>query len=275
MKTVLALLLLLWALAPAKAAPFSNWAAVVVAGDSYSHEGARTAVFDNGRSAIARSLVSIGFAPDHIAQFSDRPKKYPDGHPALSTPRNIARGLADVASKAPGGCLAYLTSHGDEEGIGIGDDLLRPKALAKMVEQSCRGRPAVVIVSACYSGAFLPYLKAPDRIVLTAAAADRSSFGCGESDHFTFFDACVLESLPQARDFVDLGKRAIACVAKRETKEEVDLPSNPQLAIGAKTSAVIPAWRVERVAKPKNSPPMLFSFENNWSRWLVSLWNRK
>ncbi len=272
MRTPLALLLLLLTLAPARAAPFSDWAAVVVAGDSYSHEGARTAVFDNGRSAITHGLLGIGFAPDHIAQFSDRPKKFSDGHPALSTPRNIARGLSQMASEARGGCLAYLTSHGDDHGIGIGDALLSPTGLAKMIDQSCHGRPAVVIVSACYSGVFIPKLKAADRIVLTAAAPDRSSFGCGESDHYTFFDACVVESLPLARDFPDLGKRAIACVAAREKKEEVDLPSHPQLAVGAKAETVIPAWKGERPRALRAPPASPTQFK--WPKWWLKLWNK-
>jgi len=275
MKWALALLLFLLAALPAEAAPFSDWAAVLVAGDSYSHEGARTAVFDNGRGAIVRGLLSIGFAQEHIAQFSDRPKKFPDGHPALSTPRNIARGLEQVASETRGGCLAYLTSHGDDHGIGIGDFLLSPTGLAKMIDQSCHGRPAVVIVSACYSGVFIPNLKAPDRIVLTAAAPDRSSFGCGESDHYTFFDACVVESLPQSHDFAELGKRAIACVAAREKKEEVDLPSNPQLAVGAKAAVVIPAWKGERAAPPKTAPAPPSTLKFKWPNWWLKLWNEK
>jgi Peptidase C13 family. len=229
--------------APAAGAPFSDWAAVVVAGDSYSHDGARTAVFDNGRSAIAQNLAAIGFRPENIRQFSDRPKKYKDGKPALSTPANIQGGLSQAARKASGGCLLYLTSHGDDHGIGIGDYLLSPKGLAKMVDGACASRPAVVIVSACYSGVFVPKLQGDNRIVLTAAAADRSSFGCGESDHTTFFDGCVLQSFAGASDFPALGKKAIACVAAREKKEGVDLPSNPQLNLGAKTAALIPKWK--------------------------------
>lgn len=227
---------------PASAGGFSDWAAVVVAGDSYAHSGKHSAVFDNGRTAIAQELVGIGFAPENIRQFSDRPKHYPDGHPALSTPRNIARGLAEVANRARGGCLAYLTSHGDEEGIGIGDDTLSPRGFARMLDQACSGRPAVLIVSACYSGVFVPKLKAPDRIVLTAAAADRSSFGCGETDKYTYFDTCAVEVLPKAGDFETFGKQAIACVRKREQEEQVDLPSNPQLAVGPKVATVIPHW---------------------------------
>jgi hypothetical protein len=226
---------------PASAGGFSDWAAIVVAGDSYAHSGKHSAVFDNGRTTIARELVSIGFAPENIRQFSDRPNHYPEGHPAQSTPRNIARGLAEAANRARGGCLAYLTSHGDEEGIGIGDYALSPRSFARMVDKACSGRPAVLIVSACYSGVFVPALKAPDRVVLTAAAADRSSFGCGETDKYTYFDTCAVEALPNAGDFETFGKQAIACVKKREQEEQVDLPSNPQLAVGP-MAAVIPHW---------------------------------
>ncbi len=227
---------------PASAAGFSDWAAIVVAGDSYAHSGKHSAVFDNGRTTIARELTEIGFAPQNIRQFSDRPRKYPDGSPARSTPANIAGGLAQVTKRARGGCLAYLTSHGDDKGIGIGDYLMSPQGLARIIDQSCRGRPAVVIVSACYSGVFVPKLKGPDRIVLTAAAADRSSFGCGETDKYTYFDTCAVEALPKAGDFQTFGKQAITCVRAREKKEQVDLPSDPQLAVGPKAAAVIPHW---------------------------------
>lgn len=230
------------ALAPACAAGFSDWAAVIVAGDSYAHSGKRSDVFDNGRTTIARELVEIGFKPENIRQFSDRPKHYPQGHPAQSTPDAIAKGLSEAAARAKSGCLAYFTSHGDEQGIGIGDDLLTPKGLARMLDRSCGRRPAVVIVSACYSGVFVPRLKGPARIVLTAAAADRSSFGCGETDKYTYFDTCVVAELPKAGDFEAFSKRAIACVRAREQKEEVDLPSNPQLFVGAEAPSVIPHW---------------------------------
>lgn len=243
MRTIVILFCWIVAAAPSYAAGFSDWAAVVVAGDSFAHSGKRSAVFDNGRTAIAQELVGIGFAPQNIRQFSDRPPKYPDGHPARSTPPNIAGGLAQVAKQARGGCLAYLTSHGDDKGVGIGDFLMSPQGLARILDQSCHGRPAVVIVSACYSGVFVPKLKAADRVVLTAAAADRSSFGCGETDKYTYFDACAVEALPKAGDFETFGKQAIACVRAREKKEQVDQPSNPQLAVGPGAAALIPKWK--------------------------------
>jgi hypothetical protein len=242
-KTVFLALCSLLLAAPAGAGGFDDWAAVVVAGDSFAHSGKRSAVFDNGRSEIARELTIIGFRPDNIRQLSDRPRKYPDGAPARSTLRNLARGLQSVADKTHGGCLVYLTSHGDDKGVGVGDDLLSPRGLAGILDGACSHRPAVVIVSACYSGVFIDKLKRPDRIVLTAAAKDRSSFGCGETDKYTYFDTCAVENLTGAGDFASFGKRAIACVAAREKKEEVDLPSNPQLAVGDHAAAVIPRWK--------------------------------
>lgn len=240
MKT-LVLAALLFAL-PAEAGPYAAWAAVVASGDSYSDENTRTAVFDNGRIGVVKALTGIGFKPENIRQFSDWRKQFPEGAPQVSTPRAIARGLGDVAAKAKGGCLVYLTSHGDDKGIGVGDYLLSPKGLAKIVDHACPARPAVVIVSACYSGVFVPKLKRPDRIVLTAAAPDRSSFGCGAADKYTFFDECVLQSFGRSADFPALGKAAMACVAAREKKEDVDQPSNPQLAVGEK-AGVIPKWK--------------------------------
>ncbi|GAA0530742.1 hypothetical protein FHS83_002591 [Rhizomicrobium palustre] len=236
--------LVLIIVAPASAAsPYADWAAVVVAGDSYSSEGERTAVFDNGRIAIGEALLKIGFLSEHIRHFSDRPKTFPIGAPSPSTPSRIARGLAQVAKAAKGGCLVYFTSHGDEQAIGIGDYGLSPKGLAKMLAQSCGARPVVAIVSACYSGVFVPKLKGPDRIVMTAAAPDRSSFGCGADDKYTFFDECVLESFSSARDFPGLGQQAVACVAAREKKEKVETPSHPQLAVGERAAALIPKWK--------------------------------
>ncbi len=40
----------------------------------------------------------------------------------------------------------------------------------------------IVVVQACYSGSFVDNLAAPDRMVITAAAADRTSFGCASEN---------------------------------------------------------------------------------------------
>ena len=239
-----ALLAALSAITPAPAAgAFSDWAAIVVAGDWHAHDGGASEVFDNARRDLAGELVGIGFSPEDVLQFSTRPERYPVAAPRASTAQFVSGGLWDLSNRTSAGCMAYFTSHGSGDGLVLGDATLSPRQMALMIDNSCGDRPTVVIVSACFSGVFLPALEAPNRIVLTAAASDRTSFGCGAADKYTFFDACALQWLTRAGDFTAFGKDVIACVEAREKKEKVDLPSNPQLFIGANASGAMPKWK--------------------------------
>lgn len=234
MQRLAALVCLLVALAgcaPARGepAPFSQWAAVVVAGDDHaSHTARLTETFDNARRDIAADLVARGFSAANLRQFSLRPELYPDTKPAKADPQSIYDGLRDLASHAPGGCLVYFTSHGRRSGLVVGDALIPPSVMSSMIDSACTGRPTVVIVSACFSGVFVPALKGPDRMILTAARRDRSSFGCGESDRYPFFDDCLLRAWPSAADFPALGPLVTACVAAREAQVGAKPPSEPQ-----------------------------------------------
>jgi hypothetical protein len=215
--------------------PFAHWAAVIVSGDDRSaHVDAPTETFDNARRDVARALVARGFTPANIAQFSVEPDQHPDTRPGLATLPAIAVGLRRLAAQAPDGCLVYLTSHGSPDGAVLGDWLIPPRSLARLIGGACGGRPTVAVISACFSGVFVPALKGPNRLVLTAARRDRSSFGCGESDRYPFFDGCILESLPASADFMALATRTRACVARREREEGMSPPSEPQTAIGAR-----------------------------------------
>ena len=100
----------------------------------------------------------------------------------------------------------------------------------------------MVIISACFSGVFVPALAGANRMVLTAARPDRTSFGCGEADKYPYFDECFLRvaaegpRLRRARD-----RTVQACVAAREIKEGMKPPSEPQLFIGAGAEAAAAA----------------------------------
>ena len=48
-------------------------------------------------------------------------------------------------------------------------------------------RYRIVIILACYSGVFSPVLASPSTLVITGAAADRSSFGCEDGATWTYF----------------------------------------------------------------------------------------
>jgi hypothetical protein len=221
----------------------ADWAAIVVAGDWHAHSGAPSEVFDNARRDITRTLVQIGFRPANIGQFSVRPDRYLDANPGHADTRTIATALWDLSNRTTGGCLAYFTSHGSPDGIVMDDSIFPPEKMAQIVGNACGIRPTVVVVSACYSGVFVPALAAPNRLVLTAARSDRTSFGCGETDKYTFFDSCMMQSLKPSGDFIVLARDVQACVAAREKEERVDYPSEPQLYVGAEVRKDLPRWK--------------------------------
>jgi hypothetical protein len=217
------------------ATSFADWAAVVISGDNQAaHSDAHTETFDNARRDLGRALERRGFSWPNMAEFSVEPSRHRDTAPGPARIGDIAAALARLTARAKGGCLFYLTSHGSPDGAVLGERMLAPSAIAGLLNSACGDRPTVVVVSACYSGVFVAALTRPNRLVLTAARRDRSSFGCGESDRYPFFDACVLEALPVSPDFLALAGKARLCVARRERQEHMSPPSDPQIFVGAK-----------------------------------------
>lgn len=230
-------------------APFYRWSAVVVAGDWRAHSGGSTEAFDNARRDVALTLTDLGFDPAAVRQFSTRPHRYPAIAPGPSDARSIHASLKQSAQSARAGCLFYISSHGSPDGALLGDVILPPQLLAAMIEDACPERPSVVVISACFSGVFIPALKKPDRMILTAARRDRASFGCGESDKYPFFDDCFLSSARQARDFVALGSAVKTCVERKEVEVGAEPASEPQVWIGPALRPFLPLYAFAR-AKP-------------------------
>lgn len=158
---------------PAQASPFEAWAAVVVAGDAKGSLGGPTEAFDNARRDLAKAFAGLGVAPDKIVQFSVRPEAEKAPRPEKATPRAIYSTLGALGASAAG-CLVYVTSHGLPEGVVVDDQILPPQILGLMLDRSCGAKPTVVVISACYSGVFVPALAKPNRMILTAARPDRT-----------------------------------------------------------------------------------------------------
>jgi len=95
----------------------------------------------------------------------------------------------------------------------------------------------VIIISACYAGAFIDSLRNPQTIVITAAAADRTSFGCSNDRDLTYFgEAFYRDALPDAGSLQDAFEAAKSAIAARERREGVTA-SNPQAYFGVKMQA--------------------------------------
>ena len=230
----------------AASAPFSDWAAVVIAGDWHANSGAPTEAFDNARRDVAARLPALGFSHDNIRQFSTRPDRYPDTRPLRTDLEPIFETLSELARQAPGGCLVYYTSHGGPPGVVLDQDgkqsLVPPAVMAELINQACPNRPTVVVISACFSGVFIPALQKSDRMILTAARRDRSSFGCSEDDKYPYFDDCFLRASSGAADFAALASAVKVCVAAREAETGARPPSEPQVWIGPAIRPMLPLY---------------------------------
>jgi Peptidase C13 family len=90
----------------------------------------------------------------------------------------------------------------------------------------------IIIISACYAGAFIDSLKNEQTIIITAAAADRTSFGCSNDRDLTYFgEAFYRDALPGAHSLRDAFEKAKAAIAARERREQVEA-SKPQAYFG-------------------------------------------
>jgi hypothetical protein len=221
--------------------PFANWAAIVVSGDFHaSHTNNPTETFDNARRDVSAELIRKGFSAANLREFSVRPELYPQQKPGKADLRPIYEALKGLAQQATAGCLVYFSSHGAPQGVVLDGQFLPPDVMDRMISDTCGKRPTVVIISACFSGVFVPALADSNREIITAARPDRSSFGCSESDKYPYFDACMLKVLPTTHDFVALGPAVQTCVAQRETETGMRPPSEPQVYVGAQLRPILP-----------------------------------
>jgi hypothetical protein len=130
----------------------------------------------------------------------------------------------------------FLTSHGDTGGLavgmpGIGFEQLTPERLKGMLDRSGI-RNCVIVISACHSGSFIPALANPTTLVIAAARADRSSFGCEDRRRWTYFgDAYFNHALRQETSFIEAFLRAKRLITIWEVKDKLT-PSLPQMAGG-------------------------------------------
>jgi hypothetical protein len=155
--------------------------------------------------------------------------------------------------------MLYLTSHGTRdhklavEFPPLQLDALAPATLKEMLD-TAGIKWRIIVVSACYSGGFIEPLKDDYTLIITASAADRTSFGCGSASEATYFgDALFQHALRFEDSFVKAFEQAKERVVQRERAEKRD-PSNPQIFIGDDMAAKLPKLEAElRAHRTKGS----------------------
>lgn len=186
------------------------------------------AQFDSRYATAGRSLLLVN-NPATLTQ-------YP-----LATRPNLAQALQAVAQRMDREedlLFLFLTSHGSSDhrfALELGElqlNDLTPQQLRQALDDAgIRWR--VLLVSSCYSGGFIDALQTPETPVITAAAADRTSFGCGAESDFTYFGTAYFkQALPQQPRFIEAFELADDWVSQRERQERIDA-SIPQRFVGA------------------------------------------
>jgi hypothetical protein len=211
--------------APVQAQAPRSWHVFLIAADRAEP------VFDNAVDRLAALFKSrYGIAAE---RFTSRAARASGKHDA--TWQDISR-VALARRMAPGdACLFYFTSHGDEGGLYMARhrSLLPPEDLARLLDRACGTRPTVVVVSACHSGTFLrPQLTTDNRVILTAARADRSSFGCSFKEQLSVYDRCFIDSWGASATWSALHASVAACVRSVEQQRRYRPPSEPQAFFG-------------------------------------------
>jgi hypothetical protein len=215
--------------------------AVLVAGDP------GLPVFDNAAAGMGAWLrTRAGVAPDGITRLSASPAVIAQQGAGVTSWSNVLQAVEDLRPSAGQGCLVFITSHGIR-GAGIvlsPGGVLSPEELDKALVRGCGNSPTVVIISACYSGGFArPPMTRANRIVMTAARPDRTSFGCRAGATYTFFDECLLGALRHAQNWRGVFEATVACVERRESAGNY-IPSEPQASFGpAVADMPLPAGR--------------------------------
>src|SRR3954454_24961926 len=160
---------------------------------------------------------------------------------ALATSLQMAAKQMDAENDV---LFLILTSHGSPAGLAVKagrvTQTLTPSNLAQMLART-GVRHKVVVISACYSGVFIPRLASPDMLVITAADADHPSFGCRDKAKWTYFgDAFFNVALRQAKSLKEAFVIARTFVRKRELREHFE-PSNPLMQGGTNVQPLLVA----------------------------------
>src|SRR5262245_30062070 len=193
--------------------------------------------FDNARKTLKNEFLQMGVTPANIKELSMSPIERKRGGSMASSAVNLAGALRELSIGDQDACLIHMTSHGSPQGFYLRNAAtITPKTLDQILDRACGDRPTVVLISACYSGVFVgPSMQKKNRIILTAARQDRTSFGCSAENQYTYWDACLIDSLPTTESWKSLYGIIQRCVQTKESQGHFK-PSLPQAYFGEQVS---------------------------------------
>ncbi len=200
-------------------------------------------IFDERFGTAGRSLVLV----NHRDSVETTPlASMTNLNAALRAIGKLMRGDRDVL-------FLFVTSHGTKGRIAVefpGFPLngLTPDRLAAALDRAGIVN-RVLVLSACHSGSFVERLKTDTSLIMTAAHADKTSFGCGNENEWTYFgDAYFNRTLRTETSLIDAFATARGLIEGWEKNEGLE-PSEPQIFVGP---AIKP--RLDAIAAQEPAP---------------------
>lgn len=185
------------------------------------------ALFDTRFGTSGRSMVLVNSDDSVLSQ-------------PIASRTSIARALRTIGQRMDPEqdvLFLFITSHGSEgheielnywplELAGITPEWLR----ATLDESGIRRR--VIVLSACYSGGFIPVLQSPETLVITAAGSKQTSFGCTDDAEMTYFGRAFFdEALRREHSLWSAFATAREVIRERESEQGFEA-SQPEWSVG-------------------------------------------
>lgn len=220
-------------------------------------------------SKFIENLFNEQYHNSNTAIYLSNSQRALDEHP-MATRTSIQASVEKIASqmdKEKDIFFLYITSHGSKNktislshnGLALAD--IDAKWLGDLLKATGI-KHRVVVLSACFSGGFIDDISDENTLVMTAASAQKTSFGCADDSLFTYFGkAYFKESLKPGVDFEQAFYKARSLVEEWETAQDIS-PSEPQIGANARVTEHIKRWlesENSQVSDPNipNSPAVL------------------
>ena len=201
-------------------------------------------VFDKEANSAA-TILAKRYGTNRKVVLSNASAMLGENAPA-ATPEHFSAALARIgeAMDPEDVLFLFITSHGARDKGAVIYEAQRlqssmsPRRLAAELDDAdIKNR--VLIVSACFSGYYIPALANADTAILTAASADRSSFGCQPERDWTYFgDALFAHAMAGGAPLMEAFEQAKALIAEWEADLKV-APSQPRADIGVNAKAFL------------------------------------
>jgi hypothetical protein len=206
-------------------------------------------VFLRESSMVAKLLAERFDAQGRVIHLANHPTTALT-HP-WATPANLQRAIDALAERMDRDndlLVVYLTSHGASDfRLAAANDPLSVEPVSpgdlRQALDKAGIRNQVIAISACYSGGWVNPLASDHTLVMTAADATHTSYGCGKLSELTFFGRALFdEELRKTHSFEQAFAAAVPVIRQREVEAGKDDGfSNPQISVGPGIRPVLKA----------------------------------